>query len=199
MAEIDLERKRSGGMGWLWGLLILLLLGLLAWWLWPDTDIEEAPVVPVEDVERPAPMEPVDEPDLGLPAILDNPDMYVGQPFPDNEVQVGGELTDRGFWIEQENRRLFAVIVDEPQEEPRDINPGQRLRLTGGTLRDASYLSDMPGEPLDQETERMAREQDIFLVVDERNIQILEGGEPQPGTTPAQRLDTTGAGGNDGG
>jgi hypothetical protein len=193
MAEIDLERKKSGGMGWLWGLLILLLLLLLAWWLWPDSDVEEAPMgPPVGEVEEPA---PIDEPDLGLAAILDNPDMYVGQPFPDAEVTVGSELTDRGFWIEQDGRRLFAIIIDEPAEEPKDINPQQRLRITGGTLRDESYLGEMPGDPLDQDTERLAREQEIFLVVDESNIEILQGGEPQPGTTPAQSLDTAGDGG----
>lgn len=178
MADIDLERKRSGGMGWLWALLLLLLLAALAWWFWPrdgieEADVETAPVEEVEPVTEPATPEPAG---LALAAILDNPEQYLGQTFPDTEVQVGEEMTDRGFWIEQDGRRLLAIIIDVPQEEPKDINPGQTLRITDGTLRGPSYLGEIPGVPLDADTESMASGQEIFLVVDERNIEILQEG-----------------------
>ena len=194
MAEIRLEKKKRG-MGWLWALLALLLLLLLVWWLWPDDAVEEPvatepygsevePVGPVEPVE---PM--VSAEGLGLGVILANPADYVGQPFPGAEVQVAEVPTDRGFWIEQDGQRLFAIIIDGPEEQPKDINPGQTLDVTQGTLRDSSYLAELPGEPLDADTEEIARQQPIFLVVDERYIEVLEGGEPQPGTDPAEGVE----------
>lgn len=195
MAEIRLEKKKKRGMGWLWALLALLLLLLLVWWLWPDAEVGE-PVEPVAtepfgtEVEPEGPVEPV-EPmvgaeGLGLGVILANPADYVGEPFPGAEVQVAEVPTDRGFWIEQDGQRLFAIIVDMPEEEPKDINPGQTLNVEQGTLRDSGYLAELPGEPLDADTEEIARQQPIFLVVDERYIEVLEGGEPQPGTDPAE-------------
>lgn len=33
MAEIHVEKKR-GSMGWLWFLVLLIVLALLGWWLW---------------------------------------------------------------------------------------------------------------------------------------------------------------------
>jgi PIN domain nuclease of toxin-antitoxin system len=56
------------------------------------------------------------------------------------------------------------------------MEPGQRLTIHEGTLRDASFLPQLPGDPLDEVTARTAREQDIFLVVDERQIEVAEAG-----------------------
>ena len=110
--------------------------------------------------------------------ILGNPDRYVGETFPQAEVNVTEVPTDRGFWIEDEGRRLFAIIIDQPQEEPKDINPGQTLRIEEGVLRDRTFLPAIPGVPLDQDTENIAEQQPIFLTVDEQYINILEAGMP---------------------
>jgi hypothetical protein len=34
MAEIRLERERKRGLGWLWGLLLLLVIAAVVWYLW---------------------------------------------------------------------------------------------------------------------------------------------------------------------
>lgn len=192
MADIDLERK-SGGMGWLWWALGLLALVLIVWWIWPDADdeAEYTEVDPVETVEPAAapattPVAIADVPGVSVGDILANPDQYIGESFPDTEVTAVEVPTDRGFWIQDEGERLFAIIIDQPQEQPKDINPGATLRIEGGTLRDQSFLPEMPGAPLDPATEDLAEQQEIFLVVDEANIEVLEGGQPQPGTDPAQ-------------
>ncbi len=189
MADIDLERKR-GGMGWLWWALGLLALILIVWWVWPDGEPEVAEVETIETVEPVAPA-PVQEPvtdieGISVGDILANPSQFVGDSFPATEVTAVEVPTDRGFWIEDQGERLFAIIIDQPREQPKDINPGATLRIEGGMLRDASFLPELPGVPLDQDTERMAEDQDIFLVVDEANITVLEGGRPQPGTDSAQ-------------
>lgn len=186
MADIDLERKKRGGMSWLWWALGLLALILIVWWVWPDGDADEAELTDVDPIERGAPAATPEPADVSIGDILDNPDEHIGETFPSMEVTVAEVPTDRGFWIESDGRRLFAIINDQPREQPKDINPGQRLRITGGTLRDATFLPDISGEPLETSTEELAEDQDVFLVVDESDITVLEGGTPQPGTDPAQ-------------
>lgn len=201
MAEIPIERKR-GTPVWLWLLALLLVAGLIWWFVAAAGDEEEqyaTPVVGVEPVDEPVfdtePVEPVTTAGemngmegVTLTQIVDNPDEYVNETFPETEVSVGEVATDRGFWIEDQGERLFALLQDQPQEQPVDINPGQRLRIENGTLRDPSYLPELEGDPLDQDTQRIAQAQDIFLVVDERFVDILAGGVPQPGTDPAATI-----------
>lgn len=194
MADIDLERK-EGPKVWPW-IAALLALALVIWGVSEavDTEAEMADVEGVQPVE----VTPATTPEpaatgaaVTLGDILGNPDGYLGETFPRAEVRVVEVPTDRGFWIEDEGNRLFAVVIDQPREERVDLNPGQTVRIDQGMLRDRTYLPDLEGEPLDADTERLAEQQEIFLVVDERYIDILEGGTPQPGTDPAQGVGGT--------
>lgn len=192
MAKIPVE-KESGGAGWLGWLLGLLLLLLAIWVIWAWVDDDDVEPVADTDVEQVTPeTTPVAEPEPMPPLadILANPEDHVGNTFPDTEVTVATdrELTDRGFWIQNRGNHLFAVIIDVPQEQPKDINPGATLYITDGTLRAPDYLSDLTGAPLDENTAQIARDQEIFLVVDERNIMVRQQGNPQPGTDPAQSV-----------
>lgn len=187
MADIRMERKKSG-KGWLWALLALLLIALIAWWLWQSgTDDEVAdPAATAVVVEPMDPIEPVPaqgaalqgEADLG--SILEDPQSWVGRDFPAGEARVAEVVTDRGFWITGAGgARLFAILVDQPAEQPLDINPEQTVRITGGTLRDASHLSQLAGAPIDDQTRGIAEGEEVFLVVDEADIEVVEGGEAQ--------------------
>ena len=73
-----------------------------------------------------------------------------------NEVDVAGPLTDRGFWVENDGARMFAIVIDEPAERQIDINPGMTLELNGGTVREASSISetDIEVDPLDEDNMR---------------------------------------------
>lgn len=191
MADIDVQRK--GGMGWLWWVLGLLLLALIVWWIAAAGDDDDAEVAVVD----PAPVvTPTTTPEvvagatgITLADIMGNPAAYVGQSFSDDEVRVAEVPTDRGFWIEDEGQRIFAILNDNPQEEPLDINPGQTLRVQQAMLRAPATLNEVPGQ-LDADTRRIAEGQPIFLVVEETNINILTQGTPQPGTDPAQTAGT---------
>lgn len=187
MAKIPVEKKQRPS--WIWWLLGLLLLGGLTWILAEAfDDEEELDVADVEEVE-PLPPPPTAEPEeVDIGSILENPGEHMGEPFPSTEVSVSSVPTDRGFWISADGDSLFALIIDVPEEQPKDINPGQTLQIEGGTLHDSSYLPDLTGVPLDATTEGIAEEQPIFLVVDERNIAIREAGMPQPGTEPADTV-----------
>jgi hypothetical protein len=185
MADIPVEKKDEGGglMPWLLGLLVFAFLG---WGLWtllsaddaePGADDETVAVqteAPAEPDEPPAPDTTADAREPTLGAILGNPSTYIGDAVPRLEATTPEVPTDRGFWIEDDGERLLAILIDQPREEPIDINPGQRLRVTGGTLRAPRDLGQIPGVPLDADTQRLAEQQDIFLVVDERNVEILE-------------------------
>lgn len=182
MAEIKLER-RSSGAKWLWILLFLLLLALLAWWLWPDAE----PVDEIEDttvgVVEPAPVvtpEPLDvEPAVGtegipVAEIAANPLDWVGRTV-SGQVEVGEVPTDRGFWVEGGGERVFALIVDEPLEEPVDINQGQTLDISTATVRSADDREGLAGDPLDADTEAILTEQEVFLLVPESSLARYPG------------------------
>lgn len=172
MAEIPVTQKSS--KSWLWLLLVLLLLALLIWWLLSDDDevIETAEPVAIEQTE-PMMTEPAGV--MTIAAILENPQTYYGRDGFTAEVGVAGPLTDRGFWITDDaGNQMMAIIIDEPREVPIDINAGQRLRITGGTVRNPSEVTNIPGVPLDNDTMQAMQGQPAVLVVDENNIEILE-------------------------
>ena len=107
-----------------------------------------------------------------LAAILASPQNYAGRDGFAGEFETGDVPTDRGFWITEDGDRLFALIEDGPREVPIDINPGQTLSITGGTLHDRSYIGNIGGEPVDDDTLAILEEQPIFLVVDEDSVTI---------------------------
>lgn len=184
MAEIPVEKKSS--LTWLWILLAVLLIALLIWWATAGDDEEEL-IGEVETAEVITTPEVVGTaPGISIGDILGDPAAYLGRDDFRAEVTVpaDAEMTDRGFWIEDEGERLYAILIDGPMEEPVHINPGQTLRIDQGMLRDRTFLPDLPN-PLDATTENIAEQQPIFLVVDEDNIEILEAGMPQQGTDRA--------------
>ena len=71
---------------------------------------------------------------------------------------------------------MFALIIDQPVERPKDINPGATLRIEGGTIRNASEISaeGIEGDALDQDTMDAIADQQAVLLVDEASITIEE-------------------------
>jgi hypothetical protein len=52
MAEIRVERVKKGGLGWLWALLLVLLLAALAWYLWANGYFGARSATPAADSTR---------------------------------------------------------------------------------------------------------------------------------------------------
>ena len=178
------DRRKVGGL--LWGLLALVVVALVIWWAWPEAEdsFEEGDLA---TQTQPVPPVAVEGPSrVTLAAILDDPATHVGHTFPQTEVRVAEVPSDRGFWIESEGRRMFALIIDQPREQPKNIQAGQSLRIEGGTLRDASHLGQIEGAALDADTRRIAEQQQIFLVVDEANIVMLDAQEARQGQDPLE-------------
>lgn len=175
MAEIPVEKKSS--LTWLWLLLAALLIALLVWWLVGNGDDDVRPAAADTEVVGAIDSEGLAAPEgaagFTLAAIMEQPQSYIGQEFT-GEVGVSGRLTDRGFWIENDGARMFALIIDEPLEVPLDINAGQRLQITGGTIREGGDVSEVEGAPIDDDTRAVLADQAAFMIVDEERIQILE-------------------------
>lgn len=52
MAEIRVERVQKRGLGWLWALLLVLVLAAIAWYLWTNGYFGARPVSPAADSAR---------------------------------------------------------------------------------------------------------------------------------------------------
>jgi hypothetical protein len=174
MARIPVEKK-SSNKSWLWLLLILLLVGLLIWWLLAANDDDEVVVEDTLAIEQTDPIVTDTTGMMTIAAILANPSQYYGRDGFTANVGVAGPLTDRGFWItDDQGNRMLAIIIDQPREVPLDINPGQQLSITDGTIRNPAEVETLPGVALDNDTIDAMEGQQAVLVVDEDNIEILD-------------------------
>jgi len=182
MADIDVVKKQGGGMGWLWAVLALVVIVLLAWWLWPgdETRLDDPARM---GTEAPGDPDPTASEEAGLAGIVANPSIWVGRPLPQMEATAGDRMTDRAFFIQADGAELLAVMSHEPQEQATPITHGQQLRITGGTLRGPEYVEQIEGSPLPAETRALVQEQEIYLVVNRSNIIVLEerGQQTPPG------------------
>ncbi|KPP94978.1 hypothetical protein [Erythrobacter sp. HL-111] len=168
MAEIPVEKK-SSGKGWLWLLLVLLVVLAIAWWLLAEAnEPENNDPVAVEETE------PTTTGAMTLSAVLTDPSAYYGREGFDDTVTVAGPLTDRGFWIESGGNRMFAIVIDEPREQPIDINVGATLDISDGTIRNPDDIENLPGDALDEDTIAAMKGEEVVLVVDEDDIAISE-------------------------
>ena len=178
MAEIPVERKSN--KGWLWLLLVLLIIGAIIWWLLAEANEGEFDDADEVAIEQNADTMSVDETaqagGMTIASILAAPEAHYGMDGFTGEFAVTGPLTDRGFWIEQDGSRMFALIIDQPREEPVDINQGARVSLDGGTIRDPEDIASgqIEGVPLDQGTLDAIAGQEAILLVNEDNITISE-------------------------
>lgn len=192
MADINVERKRGGGfLPWLLGLLALAALALLLLRGCGDDGDEVAPVVTdtvVTDTTAMAPVAPPAPVDslgaagaagaaLPIAAVLGGVDQYAGQEV-SGTATVPETPSDRGFWVETNGQRMF-VILAEPTEALRDVDPGQTVRLTGARVMRGSEASQIPGD-VEAETRTLAQGQQAFLVVPSRGVEIVAGGNTTP-------------------
>lgn len=191
VADIDIERKKGGGI-WPW-ILGLLLLGLLAWGLsrCSGDDADDSAAVPVTDTAvapsavAPAPLPPVDPAapadsatvaagTIPVAQIVANPAQFAGQPV-SGTARVVEVVSDRGFWIEEEGQRMFTIIAEPQAAEGRvNIEAGQTLQLSGSVKQQGAGAA-VPTN-LEEETRRLAEQQPAFLVVHPRDVSVVSGG-----------------------
>ncbi len=173
MADISVQRR--AGKNWLWGLLGLIALGLVVWILSGNQDDTQVTMEPVAEVIAADPMAS-EVPDavgvteaIPISDIAGSPATWVGRTL-DGNVRVLVPATDRGFWVEEDGKQLFALVIGEPLLGSAAVRSGQTLRVQQAIIQDPTYLAQVHGETIDENTRRIAGEQTVFLVVDGSNV-----------------------------
>ncbi|HET8655975.1 MAG TPA: hypothetical protein VFL93_10710 [Longimicrobiaceae bacterium] len=192
MADIKVERK--SGVSWIWWIIGLIILALIIWWIVASFGHDRntaAPAAVAPAATAPpaaAPVAPAATPSPAATAstipvadILANPGNWTGKTV-SGTAQVASVPTDRGFWLESNGQRIFAVLNDQPQEQPVDINPGQTVQLTNARV--LTSATDVQGT-LSSQTTSTIQGQPAFLNVDEQNVTVSQMANTQTGTTGA--------------
>ncbi len=213
MTKIPVERKRGGTAWWVW-VIIALAIAALLWLLFSlfDNDPDGvAPVVPGLEGSPTAGMNgntPNASPVPGRAAggfpgtgwaivdpviILDAPDRpaLVGQRVQLEAVPVQSVTGDKTFWVGRNNDRQLFVFLEE-QATPADtdaaldINPGQRVRMSG-VIRAMPPIAEAQQQwNLTDEQAAPLESQQIYLRADQ--VAIVEAAadaaaSTAPGTT----------------
>lgn len=168
MPELDIQRKSVASYWWVVLLLLLVLAVFVIWWLaatW-DNDPEVAFVRP-EGAAAPATATATpgtaNVEVIPVAAILAEPGSYADRTV-QGTARVVQVISDRGFWIEENNQRMF-VVLNEQRPETVDINAGQTVRLSGrvSTAERAGQLDGV--QSLEADTREVLNTQKAFLYV----------------------------------
>lgn len=126
MAHLDIQEKRSSS--WIWWVIGLVLLALLAWWLLSannrEDDVTDAGVAPVPVIAgdpaaaAPAPASAETITDLNALTSASDPNMLMGRRVVLTGVPVAQAVSDKGFWIGSGSavgEGVFAVRTNQSQ------------------------------------------------------------------------------------
>lgn len=196
MADINIERKKKTPLPLVLGLLVLALLAFLLLRGCGGNETADPAAAPVTDTTTAlqatgaAPMPATDTTALGAagtPGAAGMPGVsWIGTVLAGTGVgqTTGGSgivpetPSDRGFWIEENGQRVFAILA-EPSEQVRDIDPGQRVTISDARVMRGSEASQVPPD-VDAEARQTAQGQSYFLLVPARSVQIVAGGNTTP-------------------
>jgi hypothetical protein len=195
MADIDVERK--SGTAWIWWILGLIVLALLAWWLFAGDDepevagvVEPAPVVAPAGPTPANPPPPAPVAQGGLLTLADvwaNPSANIGnRVYTPESVRVAQVISDRAFVVEDQGNRIHVVLNEGAQQNPQpgtadvqgmpaekpDIDEGDMIQITEAVAQDPTFLQNLQG-PIEPETRTALNGQKVFLVTDGRNVRKM--------------------------
>lgn len=197
MADIDIERKKKSPFPWIIGLLVLALLAFLLMRSCGDDDAVEPAVVTdtttaMTDTTT-AMSAPVTDTTMmgaagaaGAGAATAAGAGWIGTVLAGTNAgqTTGGSgivpetPSDRGFWIEENGQRVFAVLA-EPMEQMKDVDPGQTVMLSNARVMRGSEAGQLP-QSVDAEARQTAQGQGYFLYVPANGVQITSGGNTTP-------------------
>lgn len=139
--------------------------------------IDDSPAMPAEpDAVTVAPMPPppteADTAELPVDLIIITPADYLGQPVV-GTAQVADVPSDRGFWLEKNGERIYAMISQSPEmEQAVNIEPGQTVRLAG-LVYDSALAEGIAGQVDPQAMETIA-DQPAFLLVPATHVAVVD-------------------------
>lgn len=186
MANIPVQRK-SGIPAWVWWIVALLLLGLLAAFLLGLFDREAAPATTGAQATPATAATGADaraQPTAAGAAVVT--DVPIGQPdrlvaLVGRDVRLDGVrvqqvVGDRAFWIgPSDTQRLFVVLNDEAQtpgkvEGKVDVNQGQTVNIEGEIRRLPAANQAQQELGIDPNTFDQVKDQQVYLFA--RRVQI---------------------------
>lgn len=190
MADIDIERKKKSPLPWILGLLalVLILFLLMRSCGGDDTVDETVTVVDTTASQTVAPVAPMPVTDTTAAAtgaaaagaaagtgwiasVLGG--QMAGQTAM-GEAVVPATPSDRGFWLEENGQRVYAILA-ERYEQIKDIDPGQRVRISNARVMAGSESAQIPAD-VDAEAKATAAQQPYFLLVPASGVEIIAGG-----------------------
>lgn len=190
MADINVERKRGAGI-WPW-IIGLIILALVLWWLFSRPTAANMEGVNAVDTTVAAtdagavapggtmPGMPMDSMAMGAPGgtrqpipveqILAAPAQYDRQSV-SGSAAVAEVVSDRGFWIEDQGRRLFVTMADpQANEQPISVSPGQTVHLTG-TVHRGGARAEVPFT-LEAKAQQVVAKEPVFLAAQYRDLSV---------------------------
>lgn len=139
----------------------------------PGIGADDADAAAVVIAPMPPPPTETDTVEIPVDVIMVTPGPHLGQAVT-GTAEVAEVPFDRGFWIEKNGQRMFAMIAQSPDmEQAVNVEPGQTLRLAG-VIYSSDLASRISGE-VDPEAMNAIADQPAFLLVDARNIVVIEG------------------------
>lgn len=187
MADIDIERKKKSPLPWVLGLLaaVLLLFLLMRACGGEEEVVEESVTVVDTTAQTAAPVAPMPVTDTTAAAmgaagaagagwiasVLGG--QMAGQTASGDAV-VPATPSDRGFWLEENGQRVYAILT-ERSEQVKDIDPGQRVRISNARVMAGSDTAQIPVD-VEAETRTTAGQQPFFLLVPPAGVTITAGG-----------------------
>ncbi|MBW3623729.1 MAG: hypothetical protein KY468_10015 [Armatimonadetes bacterium] len=181
MPAVDIERKESTGVpGWVWIIVGLLVLGLLAWlltaqpWRAGDANVPAVgQVIPGVDNTEGTTATTAGTAGAGegawfpVAAIRANPDAHFGQTIT-GVVTVSEVAAPGGFWSDINGEKMFFVA----EGAAPNLTAGQRVSVTG-TVRDPQQMEQVPSVmQMPEETRRYIQNEKAF--VQASKIDVLE-------------------------
>ncbi|MBA3890225.1 MAG: hypothetical protein H0X64_06820 [Gemmatimonadaceae bacterium] len=122
MAHLDIQEKKGGG--WLWWLLGLVALALLAWWLLTRDNDADVDTVGLGTTPAVVATDPMATPDAGVITDFNvlmretDANALMGRRVALTNVPVSNAVSDKGFWIGQGTgvgQGIFAVRTNQMQ------------------------------------------------------------------------------------
>lgn len=132
-----------------------------------DVLVDSAPAAP----PAPGPPAASDTTPIPVTVIVAGPAGYLGRSVV-GTARVAEVVSDRGFWLEQDGERIFAVIAQTPQmENAVNVNQGQTV-VVAGVVYDSATADQVPGE-LEPDAKQIIADQPAFLYVAAQNVILL--------------------------
>jgi hypothetical protein len=80
-------------------------------------------------------------------------------------------VSDRGFWIEQQGKRLFVAMAEpQPDEKVVNVNPGQKVMLTGTVHQGGPGAK--PPFTVEPKTQQVISAQPVFLTSTYKDVSV---------------------------